>query len=367
MAGIFLSYRRSDAEGQAGRLYDDLAGHFGQNTVFMDVAGIEAGRDFRQAIDRHVTSCGVLLALIGKEWVSATDAKGQRRLDDPNDFVRLEVATALKRDIPVIPVLVRGAAMPQAAELPADCADLSYRNAVELTHARWGSDVQVLIKALTPYVDERPAAVAVVPPQTAPARSNPPPAEHAQQKSAGAKPWMIALPIVVAIAGGAMLAHRYYEADDNKPQAPQQPGDPPRTAANEREPTAQTTALPGLQPTDNVPVLVAPGAGGAPRDGGAKPLSDWMSGSQFQAYRQARPAGERFPYELEVRCVKKGENQVRARFAPQPPGVREIRIDHSLLRAGQQLPVVDGFREYSNAQCSMPNGGRLIVRVMVRP
>lgn len=335
VAGIFLSYRRSDAEGQAGRLYDDLAEHFGQHTVFMDVAGIEAGRDFRRAIDQHVTSCGVLLALIGKEWVSAADAKGQRRLDDPNDFVRLEVATALKRDIPVIPVLVRGAAMPQAAELPADCADLSYRNAVELTHARWNSDVQVLIKALAPYVDARPANVAVAPPQTASANSNPPPTEYSPQKSAGAKPWLIALPIVLAVAGGALVAYRY-DADDNKPQAPLQPGDPP-------------------------------GAGGTSRTGGENALSDWMPASQFQAYRQARPAGERFPYELQVQCVKKGENQIRARFAAPPPGVEETRISHFLFRGEPQLPVVDGFREYSITQCSMPNGGRLIVRVMVRP
>jgi hypothetical protein len=152
MRAIFISYRREDAEGQAGRLFDDLARHFGEDSVFMDVAGIEAGRDFRRVIDEHVASCGVLLAMIGKSWVDAKDESGQRRLDDAKDFVRLETSSALKRDIPVIPVLVHGAQMPRAEQLPPDLAELSYRNGVELTHARWDSDVQVLIKALSPHV-----------------------------------------------------------------------------------------------------------------------------------------------------------------------------------------------------------------------
>ena len=153
MRAVFISYRREDAEGQAGRLFDDLVMHFGEDSVFMDVAGIEPGRDFRRAIDEQVASCGVLLAVIGKGWLDAKDESGRRRLDDPTDFVRLETASALKRDIPVIPVLVRGASMPRAEQLPPDLAELAYRNAVELTHARWDSDVQVLIKALRPHVE----------------------------------------------------------------------------------------------------------------------------------------------------------------------------------------------------------------------
>ena len=153
MRAIFISYRREDAEGQAGRLFDDLARHFGEDSVFMDVAGIEAGRDFRRVIDENVASCGVLLAMIGKSWIDAKDESGRRRLEDPMDFVRLETASALKRDIPVVPVLVHGARMPRTEQLPEDLAELAYRNGVELTHARWDSDVQVLIKALSRYVE----------------------------------------------------------------------------------------------------------------------------------------------------------------------------------------------------------------------
>jgi hypothetical protein len=153
MRAIFISYRREDAEGQAGRLFDDLVIHFGEDAVFMDVAGIEPGRDFRRAIDEQVASCGVLLAVIGKNWFDAKDESGRHRLDDPMDFVRLETASALKRDIPVIPVLVRGASMPRVEQLPPDLAELAYRNAVELTHARWDSDVELLVKALRPHVE----------------------------------------------------------------------------------------------------------------------------------------------------------------------------------------------------------------------
>jgi len=151
---IFISYRRGDTEGHAGRLYDDLVKYFGKDKVFMDVAGIEPGRDFRHVIDEQVTSCGVLLAIIGKDWINSKDGNGQLRLDNPSDFVRLETATALKRDIPVIPVLVHGAAMPLVEQLPADLADLCYRNAVELTHARWDSDVEILANALRPYISK---------------------------------------------------------------------------------------------------------------------------------------------------------------------------------------------------------------------
>lgn len=148
MKPIFISYRRDDAEGQAGRLFEALREVFGAEMVFMDVATIEPGVDFRRAIEKNTASCGVLLALIGRNWLTVADAQGQRRLDDPNDFVRLETALALKRDIPVVPVLVQGATMPRPEQLPEDLRDLSFRNSVELTHARWESDVQVLIGAL---------------------------------------------------------------------------------------------------------------------------------------------------------------------------------------------------------------------------
>jgi hypothetical protein len=152
MGAIFISYRREDSEGHAGRLYEDLAGRFGKEAVFFDVSAIEPGQDFRHAIDANVARCSVLLAVIGPRWLEA-GMPGARRIDDASDFVRLEIASALKRSIPVVPVLVQGAKMPAAGQLPADLADLAWRNAVELSHARWASDVQVLAKSLARHVD----------------------------------------------------------------------------------------------------------------------------------------------------------------------------------------------------------------------
>jgi Ricin-type beta-trefoil lectin domain-like/TIR domain len=162
MRAVFISYRRDDSEGQAGRLYDDLVRRFGPDSVFMDVAGIEPGLDFRKAIDQNVATCAVLLAVMGPGWIDAKDEMGHRRLEDPTDFVRLETASALKRDIAVIPVLVHGAKMPRPEQLPEDLQLLAYRNGVELTHARWDSDVQVLIKGLQRHMESMPLGVASV-------------------------------------------------------------------------------------------------------------------------------------------------------------------------------------------------------------
>jgi beta-lactam-binding protein with PASTA domain len=141
---------------------------FDDHSVFMDVSAIQPGRDFRKVIDESVATCGVLLSVIGINWVDARNEAGERRLDDPSDFVRLETASALKRDIPVIPVLVRGAKMPQPRDLPEDVKDLAYRNAVELTHARWSGDLQFLSKALhrllDPVDETKPPAHDAVPP-----------------------------------------------------------------------------------------------------------------------------------------------------------------------------------------------------------
>jgi len=178
---IFISYRRDDTEGESGRLYDDLVRTYGDSSVFMDVSGIQPGIDFRTAIDDNIAACGVLLAVIGPTWATITGHDGARRLDNPSDYVRLEIASALKRGIPVIPVLVHDAHMPALEQLPDDIKDLRYRNSVELTHARWNSDVPLLIAALKNYVDARPsrpeAPVHATVPVQLPAPAPKPPAE----------------------------------------------------------------------------------------------------------------------------------------------------------------------------------------------
>jgi hypothetical protein len=109
MSGIFISYRRADEPGYAGRIADRLRTEFGEST-FIDVESLEPGTDFVERIEQAVGAVDVLVAVIGRDW-APTDPSGRPRLDDPNDFVRLEIGSALRRDIRVIPVLVRGAAL----------------------------------------------------------------------------------------------------------------------------------------------------------------------------------------------------------------------------------------------------------------
>jgi hypothetical protein len=155
MRKIFISYRRDDADEAAGRLSDHLVNQFGQENVFMDVDGIAPGRDFRKVIEETLAKCDVLLGVMGRHWLDVADESGKRRLDNESDFVRLEIASALRRDIPVIPVRVQGAAVPKPEQLPGDLKDFSYRNAVELTHERWNSDVQVLTEKLRRLFQEQ--------------------------------------------------------------------------------------------------------------------------------------------------------------------------------------------------------------------
>jgi hypothetical protein len=145
---IFISYRREETAYPAGWLFDRLVEHFGKGQVFKDVDSIELGDDFVEVISRAVGGCDVLLALIGDRWLTATGEDGKRRLDDPEDFVRLEIEAALTRNVRVIPVLVEGARMPRALELPPSMANLAYRQAHELSPARFNSDADRLIKAL---------------------------------------------------------------------------------------------------------------------------------------------------------------------------------------------------------------------------
>jgi hypothetical protein len=146
--GIFVSYRRGESDVHAGRLADRFIEHFGEHRVFYDVDLTEPGVDFIGQIQSAVDSSEVLLAVIGKNWVTATDSAGQKRLENPHDYVRIEIATALKRNIRVIPVLVQGAAMPSANELPNDLTPLTHRRAFELHDDSWRKEVQHLTTVL---------------------------------------------------------------------------------------------------------------------------------------------------------------------------------------------------------------------------
>lgn len=148
MPDIFLSYRRKDSASATGRLSDRLEEHFGPQRVFHDHESILAGDDFAVSIRRAINSSTVVLAVVGPDWLAARDERGTRRLDDPADFVRLEIEGALDAGIPVVPVLVEGAAMPTAAQLPAALAGFARCQAVELSDSRWRYDTDRLIALL---------------------------------------------------------------------------------------------------------------------------------------------------------------------------------------------------------------------------
>jgi ankyrin repeat protein len=148
MPKLFISYRRDDSGGQAGRLFDRLAERFGSKQVFRDIDTVPAGDDFVRVVREKIRQCDVLLALIGSRWLTATDEDGRWRLADENDLVRIEIADAIERNLRVIPVLLQGAAMPKAKDLPAELAALARRNAVEVRDTSFDRDVDHLIELL---------------------------------------------------------------------------------------------------------------------------------------------------------------------------------------------------------------------------
>ena len=153
MKDIFVSYRRLDSSNEAGRIFDHLLNRFGEHRLFKDVDSIPLGRDFRETIASAVGQCKVLLAIVGDDWLEAADETGQRRLDNPNDYVRIEIASALQRRIPVIPVLVENASMPQEDDLPTELREFAFMNATAVrTDPDFRPDMERLLKQLDEYV-----------------------------------------------------------------------------------------------------------------------------------------------------------------------------------------------------------------------
>lgn len=148
---VFISYRREDSAGYAGRILDRLGHELERDHLFIDVDDIPLGRNFVKLLGEEVAKCDVLLAVIGHDWLDARDENGTRRLNDPNDFVRIEVATALQRDIPVIPILLEGTRVPKADELPVDLKELPLRNGLGVHHASFHADMTKLIQELKEY------------------------------------------------------------------------------------------------------------------------------------------------------------------------------------------------------------------------
>lgn len=196
MGTIFISYRRGDSAGHTGRLFDALTDRFGKDSVFRDIEDLEPGIDFVEALDQALVKCDTLLVIIGDEWASVAGSKG-RRLDQPDDFVRMEVAKALERNVRVIPVLVAGATMPDVGKLPEDLRALARRNAIELSDTRWEYDVGRLGDTL--------AKVLGVSDQTASVRAASPPVKPGATGSDAPPKGRLGARSFALIGGGALV------------------------------------------------------------------------------------------------------------------------------------------------------------------
>jgi len=152
MSGVFISYRREDSSGYAGRLFDILSVHFGRENTYMDLDTIRGGDNFATVIEEKISQCDALLAVIGERWLTITGENGSRRLDMADDFVRLEIAKALERGVRVIPVLVGGATMPHQQDLPDDLRPLSVHQAMDLRDAHFHADAEQLMDVLNKTV-----------------------------------------------------------------------------------------------------------------------------------------------------------------------------------------------------------------------
>jgi eukaryotic-like serine/threonine-protein kinase len=196
LSGIFISYRRNDSPDATGRIYDRLVAEFGKVQVFKDVDSIPLGQDFRGHLNGIVGDCGVVLAIIGPRWTDASNKAGQRRLEDPDDFVRIELEAALARDIPVVPVLVGHAPIPVASELPGSLASMAFRQSIEVRpDPDFHNDATRLVTSLRGILD--PAAAAEL---LAAAITLPAPATGVQRGRLG---WIVA---AMAILVAALLA-----------------------------------------------------------------------------------------------------------------------------------------------------------------
>lgn len=211
MGGIFISYRRDDSRGTAGRLYDDLTERFGKDRVFRDIDALGIGVDYAVAIHDFIAGCDGIVVVIGNHWVDARDGEGRRRLEDPTEVLTAEIVTALERGKPVLPVLVEDAEMPPASQLPAALAPVSRLNALRISDDRWDYDVGRLVARLEQIL---PAAPTPANPVFSPAPAPVAPIPRAEPAPAAARrrwPLGLAAAIVVVaglVVAGAVLANR---------------------------------------------------------------------------------------------------------------------------------------------------------------
>ncbi|MFD2822654.1 toll/interleukin-1 receptor domain-containing protein [Lacinutrix iliipiscaria] len=155
---IFISYRRSDTQGYAGRLSDSLGDYFGENRVFRDIEDIKGGSEYAKDIESQVSTADAVIVLIGPQWLTTADSDGNRRIDNPNDWVAQEIVMAMEHGIRIFPVLIEGTVLPRAEELPEKLAPILNYNAITISDSKWDADILALGKIISfdiPTTNER--------------------------------------------------------------------------------------------------------------------------------------------------------------------------------------------------------------------
>jgi hypothetical protein len=151
---VFICYRRDDSQDAAGRLYDRLVGEYGSDRVFMDIDSVPLGVDFVDHVTERISQCRAVIVVIGRSWLTITDQRGRRRLDNADDLVRAEIRAALQQRIPVIPVMVQNASMPHVDDLPDDLGLLARRNGIQLRAEHWKDGVDRLVRELKAVMEQ---------------------------------------------------------------------------------------------------------------------------------------------------------------------------------------------------------------------
>ena len=285
MGGIFLSYRRDDTAGYSGRLADALRDSFGEDVVFLDVDAIAPGSDFVRAMTSAVENADVVLAVIGRRWLTARNSARRRRIDDPDDYVRLEITVALERDRKIIPVLVDGARLPRPQDLPEPMKPLLRHNAIELSDNRWGYDLGVLLDEL------RPTSL--------------PTEEHADPVPEGpGRPTSRRLRVRLGLVGllGALLVGGLvanYEPGRNEPQIVAEPASQDSPTSTAPASTLPSSSVP--EPGTATSVATAPGGGGGaapqPRTAPSSPPPSGPPAAPPAPAPTSPPARPSYPYE----------------------------------------------------------------------
>ncbi|BDI04264.1 SUMF1/EgtB/PvdO family nonheme iron enzyme [Sphaerotilus microaerophilus] len=271
-AGIFISYRRQDSLKEARAIFERLSREFGAHQVFIDQEGLDYGVDFVDSLERQLQHCQVMLALIGPGWIDAKDGSGRRRLDDVNDFVRIELRTALQRNIRVVPVLLDGAPMPRTVDLPADLEPLARRQKIDLDFQRFDADIGRLVGSLRRMLPGAPAGEATPKPAGA---------------AVGAGPGWTAKTAGMAAGVGALALGAVWYAN--------QPSRPALAAA-----PAEVAASVAPNPV-SAPVQAPPSSKAEPAAAASPAVPPALTAAQAEALRQAKPDGQEIYNSLQLK------------------------------------------------------------------